>query len=117
MRIDKTCLDVLDDDTAGDGVLAVAARTVQLAKVHDSEAVDGDGTLAVVLDDLVVGALGTSTLDEGVAVTFERESVLADIDPPDVFDGARALAVNTLDLVFGNVSISHEERHDAYPFR
>jgi hypothetical protein len=28
------CLDVLDDDRAGDGVLAVTASTVELAKVH-----------------------------------------------------------------------------------
>jgi hypothetical protein len=40
-------LDVLDDDAAGDRVLAVTAGTVKLAKVGDLEAVDRDGTLAV----------------------------------------------------------------------
>ena len=66
---------------------------------HDSEAVNGDGTLAVVLDDLVFSTLGTSALDHGVTVTLEGESVLADVGPPDVLDGAGTLAVNTLDLV------------------
>jgi hypothetical protein len=40
-------LDVLDDDAAGDRVLAVTAGAVKLAKVGDLEAVDGDSTLAV----------------------------------------------------------------------
>ena len=66
---------------------------------HDGETVDGDGTLAVVLDDLVISTLGTSALDVGVTVTLEGEGVLADVGPPDVLDVARTLAVNTLDLV------------------
>jgi hypothetical protein len=55
-----------------------------LAEVHDLETVDGDRALAVVLDDLVVGGLGTSALDHGVAVALEGESILANVDPPDV---------------------------------
>lgn len=51
------------------------------------------------LDDLVLGAAGTTANDGGVAVTLEGESVLADSSPPDVVDGAGALAVDTLDLV------------------
>ena len=46
-------LDVLDDNGAGDGVLAVTASTVELAEVGDLETVDGDGSLTVVLDNLV----------------------------------------------------------------
>ena len=99
------CLDVLDNDRAGDGVLAVTAGTVQLAKVHDGEAVDSDSALSVVLNDLVGSRLSSSTLDEGVSISLEGKSILADIDPPDVFDGATALAVNTLDLVLTNDGI------------
>jgi len=52
-----------------------------------------------VLDDLVLGTLGTSTLDERVAITLKGEGVLADIGPPDILDGAGTLAVNTLNLI------------------
>ena len=75
---------VLDDDLAGNGVLAVTAGTVELAEVDDSEAVNGDLTLSVVLDDLVGGGLSTSALDHGVTITLEGEGILADIDPPDI---------------------------------
>lgn len=95
-------LDVLDDNGAGDRVLAVTASTVELAEVGDLETVDGDGSLTVVLDDLVGGRLGTSALDEGVTVTLQGKSILADVNPPDVLDGAGALAVDTLDLVLAN---------------
>ena len=95
-------LDVLDDNGAGDRVLAVTASTVELAKVGDLETVDGDSSLTIVLDDLVGGRLSTSALDNGVTVTFQGKSVLADVDPPDVLDGAGALAVDTLDLVLAD---------------
>jgi hypothetical protein len=90
-------LDVLDNNRAGDGVLAVTASTVELAEVRNLETIDGDGSLSVVLDDLVGSRLGASTLDEGVTVTLQGKSVLANVDPPDVLDGAGALAVDTLD--------------------
>lgn len=73
-------LDVLDDDVALDAALAVAARAVQLAEVHHGEAVDGHGALAVVLDNLVVGVLGTTALDVGVAVALESEGVCEERD-------------------------------------
>lgn len=92
-------LDVLDDNVAGAHLLAVTARSVKLAEVNDSEAVDGDRTQTVVLDNLVIGASGTAALDESVTVTLEGEGILADLLPPDVLDGARTLAVNTLNLV------------------
>lgn len=85
-----------------------------------TEAVNGDGSLSIVLDDLVISRLGTSALDQGVTVTLEGKSILANINPPDVLDGAGScvksvhlqyemlagvmltLAVNTLDLVLAN---------------
>jgi hypothetical protein len=67
-----------------------------------TEAVNGDGSLAVVLDDLVLSGLSTSALDHGIAITLEGQSILADVDPPDVLDGAGTLAVDALDLVLAN---------------
>ena len=93
-------LDVLDDDAAGNGVLAVTASTVKLAEVGNLETIDGDDSLTVVLNNLVRGRLGASTLDHGVAITLQGKSILANIDPPDVLNGARSLAVNTLNLVY-----------------
>jgi len=98
-------LDVLDDDRAGDAVLAVTAGAVELAEVHDGEAVNGDRALSVVLDDLVVSGLGTSALDHGVSVTLEGKRILANVDPPDVLDGAGSLAVDALDLVLSDDSV------------
>jgi hypothetical protein len=100
--VDVAYLDVLDDNGAGDRVLAVTASTVELAEIGDLETVDGDSSLTVVLNDLVGSRLSTSALDEGVTVTLQGKSVLADIDPPDVLDGAGALAVDTLDLVLAD---------------
>lgn len=56
-------------------LLAVAARAVELAEVLDGEAVDRDGTNTVVLDDLVLGAGGTSTGDGGVTVLLQGEGI------------------------------------------
>lgn len=95
-------LDVLDDNVAGAHLLAVTARSVELAKVDNGEAIDGDRAETVVLDDLVRSTSGTTTADDSITVTLEGESILADLLPPDVLDGARALAVNTLDLVSAN---------------
>lgn len=104
---DTTHLYVFDDDAARNRVLAVSARAVQLAKVHDGEAVDGDGPLAIVLDHLVLGGLRAAALDHCVAVALDGERVLAHGDPPDVFDGAGALAVDAFDLVWeGGVVVS-----------
>jgi hypothetical protein len=68
-------LDVLDHHVALGALLAVAARAVQLAKVGDLEAVDGDGASAVMLDDLVFGAGGASTGDGCVAILLESQSI------------------------------------------
>lgn len=56
-------LDVLHDDMALSGLLAVAARPVQLAEVVDGEAVNSDGTSAVLLDDLIFGSGSTTAND------------------------------------------------------
>lgn len=95
-------LDVLDDNVAGAHLLAVTARSVELTEVDNGEAINGDRSETVVLDDLVLSAGSTTALDESVTVALEGESILADLLPPDVLDGARTLAVNTLDLVSPN---------------
>jgi hypothetical protein len=81
-------LDVLDDDGAGDGVLAVTACPVELAEVDSgcgriscchrhvvlgilTEAVNGDSALAVVLNDLVRSSLSSSTPDRSIAISLE----------------------------------------------
>lgn len=76
----------------------------QSSTYHDSETVNGDSALAVVLDDLVIGTLGTSALDECVSVALEGESILAHVDPPDILNRAGTLAVNTLNLVYDTQS-------------
>lgn len=106
---------VLHDDVALGLLLAVSTGAVELAEIDDSEAVDCDGSCAVVLDDLVFCAGGATAGDSRIAVTFDRESVcvivnmcneqcadeltLADSRPPNVLNGTRTQAVNTLDLV------------------
>jgi hypothetical protein len=53
-----------------------------------------------VLDDLVVGALGTTADNVGGARgLLEGNSILAHILEPDIVDVARPLAVDTLGLV------------------
>ena len=56
-------LDVLHDDMALSGLLAVTARPVQLAEVVDGEAVNSDSTSAVVLNDFVFSSCSTTTSD------------------------------------------------------
>lgn len=68
-------LHILDNDVTLGALLAVSARAVELAKVGDLEAVDGDGTRTVVLDDLVFGTSGTSTSDGGIAILLQSESI------------------------------------------
>ena len=68
-------LDILDNNVALGALLAVSARAVELAKVGDLEAVDGDGTRTVMLDNLVVGTSGTSTTDSGITIFLQSESI------------------------------------------
>jgi hypothetical protein len=111
---------VLDGHGASILLVAVAAGPVELAKVVDGEAVDVHLAARVVLDDLVVGTLGTAADDvvraaaalerEGVCVALAWSTVncmrvmltLADGLPPDVLDGAGAEAVHALELVGTN---------------
>lgn len=61
-------LNILDNDvTWATVVAAVTARAEKLADLHDGVVLDGDGSTAVVLDDLVFGVLGSATLDENAA--------------------------------------------------
>jgi hypothetical protein len=68
-------------------LLVVVRKGVVLEKLL-TEAVDGDRSLSVVLNDLVISGLGTSTLDQGVTVSLDRKRIFANVDPPDVLDGA-----------------------------
>lgn len=71
-------LDILDDNVARATVVgAVTASAVEFAGVDNGEALDSDGTAAVVLDDLVLGLLSTTTLNQGIAVTKDRDSIYA----------------------------------------
>jgi len=82
--------------------LAVAAATVQLAKIRDGEILDDYVAAAIVLDDLVLCVPCTAALDVsrlGRVLDFDAECIFAYSVPPDVVDGAAPLAVNTLDLI------------------
>jgi hypothetical protein len=59
------------------GLFAVAAGAVELAESIDGEAVDGDSTCPILLDNLIFGTSGTSSRNGRVAVALERESVLS----------------------------------------
>lgn len=48
-------------------LVAVSAGAVELAEVVDGEVGDGEGAAAVVLEDLVFGALGSAADDGGDA--------------------------------------------------
>jgi len=94
--------DVREDDVALGLGLAVAAAAVKLAKVVNSEAGNRHGTAAVVLENLVLGAEGTTARDGGGLaglLLLDGEGVLAHGGPPDVGQLAATHAVDTLDLV------------------
>ena len=67
--------DALDHDVAFGALLAVAAGAVELAEGVDCEAVDRDGSGAVVLDDFVLGASCAAAGDGSVAIALEGKSV------------------------------------------
>lgn len=72
-------LDVLDHNVTGALALvaaAVSARAVQLACIHNSESINGDSSLSVVLHHLVFGLLGTSALDECVSSSEDGNGIL-----------------------------------------
>jgi hypothetical protein len=92
-------------------LLAVAAGAVQLAEVVDSEVFNRDCSLAVVLDDFVLGGCGASSddykldvsnilvflvvfsrqqykLTGSITVSLERKRIFTYRDPPDVLNGA-----------------------------
>lgn len=73
---DTLGLDVLDDDVAGATVVgAVTASAVELAGVDDGEVLDSDGSAAVVLDNLVLGLLGTTALDQDITSAEGRDGI------------------------------------------
>lgn len=68
-------LDILDHDVTLGALLAVSAGAVELTEVGDLEAVDGDGSGAVVLDHLVLGSGGTAAGDGGITILLQGEGV------------------------------------------
>jgi hypothetical protein len=69
-------LDVLDDNVARATVIgAVTAPAVEFAGVNNGEALNGNGTTAVMLDDLVLGLLSTATLNQSIAVAKDRDGI------------------------------------------
>ncbi|KAJ8524845.1 hypothetical protein ON010_g16271 [Phytophthora cinnamomi] len=87
-------------------VAARAARAVELAEVLDVEAVDRDGAVAVVLDNLVGGraCAAADHLDHTAGrAALDAECVLTHVVPPHVLDRASALlAVHALHLVLSD---------------
>lgn len=79
---------VVNSDSSGLSVAAaVSAGSVELAVVVNVKVLDGDGTEAVVLEDLVGSVTSTSTVDvRGSRRSLESGSILTDILPPDVVD-------------------------------
>lgn len=76
VRSNTVYLDVLDDNIARATVAsAVAAAAVDLADVGESGVLDGDGSAAVVLDDLVFGRVGSAALPEDVAAAESGDGV------------------------------------------
>lgn len=95
-------VDVVEDDVALVHGLAVATAAVQLAEGLDGESANGEGTGAVVLENLVLGSEGATRGDGGGlagVLVLDGESVLANSRPPDVVESAATVAVDTLDLV------------------
>jgi hypothetical protein len=83
-------------------LLAVSTAAVQFSEISDGEAIDGDGTNTIVLDNLVGSSTSATTNDLAIAVTLEGQSILADSIPPDILNGASTETVDTLVLVFTN---------------
>jgi hypothetical protein len=92
--------DVFDNNVSGSAViLAVTARSDQLAVILNVKLGDLNSTAAVELDDLVGGVEGTATTDDGSSgLLLQSDSVLTDVLEPDILESARALAVDTLSL-------------------
>jgi hypothetical protein len=79
--------------------LAVAAGSVDFAVVVGIEVDDIHMAAAVMLDDLVVGAVCTSANDVGSAVTLDGDGIFADVLEPDELEVAATQAVDALLLV------------------
>src|SRR5262245_2232621 len=91
--------DVVELDVARVLLVAVAARTVSLAEVLETEVADDHRARAVVLEHLVGGGLRAAGVDRHRLAgrrTLQRRGVLADVLPPDVLQRAGAVAVNAV---------------------
>lgn len=117
--------DTVHDDGPRALAIAVATGAVDLAVVVGVEVDYVDRSAAVVLDDLVVGTVGTASDDEGFVaggifllfrvsvrgspvrqpekvLTYDRDGIFADILKPDVLESTGAHAMDTLHLVGAN---------------
>lgn len=103
--------DVLDDNVTGGLLLvvgAVTARAVELAGIDDGVVADGNSTSTVVLDNLVLGLLGTASNDEGVASSENGDSIFAHIPEPDIGQSAGAYEnISTLSASITRPKLGH----------
>lgn len=53
----------------------VATATVEFADIDNSIVTDSDSSTAIVLDDLIVGVLGSTTLNEDIAGSEGRDGI------------------------------------------
>lgn len=68
-------LDTLDDHVTFGSFLAVSTSPVKLAKCVDSEAINGDCSRTIVLNDLVLCASSASACNGSVAIALQGESI------------------------------------------
>lgn len=87
-------------------VLAVTARSVNLAVVVGVKVDNVNMAAAVVLNDLVRGLIGTSANDVGGSVALDRDGVLADILEPDELEVAGSETVDTFLLVLADDNVT-----------
>jgi hypothetical protein len=98
--VDGSC--ALHVNSASALAAAVTARAVDLTIVLGVVADDVDLATSIVLDNLVVGVVGTAANDVGSTVAFEGDGILANVFEPHVLNGAGSKAVNTLALIGAN---------------
>lgn len=87
-------------------VLAVAARSVNLAIVVGVKVDNVNMATTVVLNDLVGSLIGTSANDVGGSVTLDRDGVLANVLEPDKLEVAGSETVDTFLLVLADDDVT-----------
>ena len=87
-------------------VLAVTARSVNLAVVVGVKVDNVDMATTVVLNDLVRGLIGSSANDVGGSVALDADGVLADVLKPDEFEVTGSETVDTFLLVLADDDVT-----------